>query len=453
MKVINAGERRKHGALTAVLVVSVLLGVGVCLSSQPSSWRSGIAKVSVRSNLERAPGTGFVVEVKNQTAFLLTSAHVVVGDASPHVDFVVDSYRSYTATVRAIEPDDERGLALLTVANPPADITVLNDRTKLPQLGEVVNIAGFSAAIGSFSQLETALAALKGRDLYLARETDEGFSGGPVLQDGAIVGIIYGRAAGFGRALGANSIRPFLEGNNVTWRSAGANRPTVAPPTPGVAVAAASISGTVTFAGMIPSLKPYAMDADPACAQKHSAPVPSEMLLLGSGNTMGNIMVYVSKGIPAGKTYPAPNTPVVLDQIGCQYKPHVMGIMAGQPYKILNSDGVLHNVHALPKINQAFNKPMPATVTEATVTFDKPESTFQIKCDIHPWMSAYVGVFNHPFFSVTSTDGKFMISGLDAGTYEITAWHERLGTQTASVTVAASDKKTQDFKFAMPAAK
>ena len=88
-----------------------------------------------------------------------------------------------------------------------------------------------------------------------------------------------------------------------------------------------------------------------------------------------------------------------------------------------------------------------------TTTFPKPEAIFQIKCDVHPWMSAYIGVFTHPFFSVTSTDGKFTISGLDPGTYEITAWHERLGTQTASVTVGASDTKTQDFKFAVPAAK
>ena len=96
---------------------------------------------------------------------------------------------------------------------------------------------------------------------------------------------------------------------------------------------------------------------------------------------------------------------------------------------------------------------MPATVKESSVTFDKAEANFPIKCDVHPWMQAYIGVFTHPFFSVTSTDGKFTISNLDPGTYEITAWHERLGTQTASVTVGATDTKTQNFKFAMPAAK
>ena len=100
---------------------------------------------------------------------------------------------------------------------------------------------------------------------------------------------------------------------------------------PGAAFAASSITGTVTFAGKVPTLKPLAMDADPACAKKHSGPVPNEMLVLGGGNTMGNIMVFVSKGLPAGKTWPAPKTPVVLDQIGCHYKPNVMGVIIGQP--------------------------------------------------------------------------------------------------------------------------
>ena len=220
---------------------------------------------------------------------------------------------------------------------------------------------------------------------------------------------------------------------------------------PGVAFAASSITGTVTFTGKAPTLRPLAMDADPACAKKHSAPVANEMLVLGSGNTMGNVMVWVSKGLPGGKTWPAPKDPVVIDQNGCQYKPHVMGIMVGQPYRILNSDGVLHNIHSLPKVNSQFNKPMPPTLKETTTAFPKPEPIFPIKCDVHPWMNAYVAVFTNPFFSVTGTDGKFTISGLDPGTYEITAWHERLGTQTASVTVAATGAKTQDFKFAVPA--
>jgi plastocyanin len=242
---------------------------------------------------------------------------------------------------------------------------------------------------------------------------------------------------------------PSMRGMAITWRLAAVL--VAVSVWPGVALAASSVTGTVTFDGKVPNLRPLAMDADPACAKKHSKPVLSEMLVLGSGNTMGNILVWVSKGLPAGKTWPAPKTPVVLDQKGCVYVPHVMGIMVGQAYRILNSDGILHNVHALPKINRGFNRPMPATVKESSATFDKAEPVFQIKCDVHPWMSAYVGVFTHPFFAATGTDGKFTLSGLDPGTYEITAWHERLGTQTATVTVAANETKTQNFKFATPA--
>jgi plastocyanin len=222
---------------------------------------------------------------------------------------------------------------------------------------------------------------------------------------------------------------------------------------PGAALAAATVTGTVTFDGKAPTLRPIAMDAEPVCAKKHTGPAPNEALVLGTGNTMGNIMVYVSKGLPAGKTYPAPQTPVTINQDGCVYKPHVMGIMVGQQTKILNSDGILHNIHTLPKVNPSFNRGQPATVKEMTTNFGKAEDVFQVKCDVHPWMSAYIGVFTHPFFSVTGSDGKFTISGLDPGTYEITAWHERLGVQKATVTVAANETKTQPFKFTLPAAK
>ena len=220
---------------------------------------------------------------------------------------------------------------------------------------------------------------------------------------------------------------------------------------PVLELGASSITGTVTFTGEAPTLPALAMDAEPECAAKHTGPVPAEMLLLGDGNTMGNIIVWVSDGLPAGN-WAAPTTPVVLDQRGCLYVPHAMGIMVGQPYNILNSDGILHNIHTLPEINTTFNRAMPATLTETTTTFGQPEAIFQIKCDVHPWMLAYIGVFDHPFFSVTSSDGTFTIAGLNPGTYEITAWHERLGMQTASITVGDSDAASQDFTFAVPAA-
>ncbi|HYV84938.1 MAG TPA: carboxypeptidase regulatory-like domain-containing protein [Patescibacteria group bacterium] len=221
----------------------------------------------------------------------------------------------------------------------------------------------------------------------------------------------------------------------------------------GTAALAGTITGTVTYTGKVPNLKPIAMDADPNCAKKHTTPQPSDVLVMGDGNTMGNILVRVTKGLPAGKTYPAPTTPVVMDQNGCHYEPHVIGIMEGQQLLIKNSDGILHNVHALPRVNKPFNRAMPATVKESNATFEKAEDVFPVKCDVHPWMSAYIAVLTNPFFSVTKRDGKFSIGGLDPGTYTIEAWHEKLGTQTATVTVGASDTKTADFKFAAPAAK
>jgi plastocyanin len=256
--------------------------------------------------------------------------------------------------------------------------------------------------------------------------------------------LVSGYAAGCGGPQPADTAQQTPEAGADASAPAVQEGTQTAPPAGG-----SSITGTVTFAGDAPALRPLAMEAEPVCHEMHAGqPVPNEMLVLGSDNTMGNIMVWVSKGLPAGQTWPAPTTPVVLDQKGCQYVPHVMGIMVGQTYRILNSDGILHNIHTLPKINPALNRGQPATVKEMTTTFPKPEGMFQIKCDVHPWMSAYMGVFTHPFFSVTSTDGKYTISGLAPGTYEITAWHERLGTQTASITVDADGTATHNFTFA-----
>jgi plastocyanin len=216
---------------------------------------------------------------------------------------------------------------------------------------------------------------------------------------------------------------------------------------------AATITGTVTYDGKVPTLKPIDMGADAACAKMHGTPQPSDVLVLGPGNTMANIMVNVASGLPAGKTYPAPKDPVVMDQKGCHYSPHVFGLMVGQPFKVLNSDGILHNVHALPKVNAPFNMAMPPTVKESTKSFGQAEGMFMIKCDVHPWMSSFAAVFNNPFFSVTKEDGKFTISNIDAGTYELQAWHEKLGLQKATVTVTGNETKTVNFKFSAPAAK
>jgi hypothetical protein len=127
-----------------------------------------------------------------------------------------------------------------------------------------------------------------------------------------------------------------------------------------------------------------------------------------------------------------------------------MGVMVNQPFKVLNSDGILHNVHALPKVNPQFNMAMPASRTEAVEDFAKVEGMFVIKCDVHPWMKAYIEVLSHPYFDVTESDGKFVLGGLPAGTYEVEIWHEKLGTQTQKVTVGADETKSIDFTLRPP---
>ncbi len=216
----------------------------------------------------------------------------------------------------------------------------------------------------------------------------------------------------------------------------------------GAPTGTSSVTGSITYEGKVPSFKPLNMNADPACAAKHETPVFPESLVLGEGQHLANIFVRV-KNAPSG-SYSAPSEAVVIDQNGCRYLPHVVGVMAGQALKFRNSDGILHNVHGLPKENREFNIGMPPTVTEKDQTFNKPEPLFPVKCDVHPWMRSFVAVMTHPYFSITGTDGSFTIEGLPAGTYEIEAWHEKLGTQTASVTVGDGEAGSADFTFSAP---
>ena len=206
-----------------------------------------------------------------------------------------------------------------------------------------------------------------------------------------------------------------------------------------------SISGTIRFEGAAPKLRPIRMDADPVCAKKHTDDVLPEYFVLGEDNSLAHVLVYVTGGLADG-SYAVPSEAVVLDQTGCRYSPHVVSLQTGQSFKILNSDGLLHNVHGLPKINTAFNRAMPAAVTEVNFVFNN-EEVFKVKCDVHPWMGAWVGVFDHPFHGVTGIDGSFSLEGLPAGTYDIEALHERLGTLTAQVTVTDGESATHDFVF------
>ncbi len=235
---------------------------------------------------------------------------------------------------------------------------------------------------------------------------------------------------------------------HLTPPPAAAEPPVDSPPATAAAMGTSGVAGMVVFDGQAPRLKPIAMNADPECAAKHDSPVAAQTLALGEGQSLANVFVQV-KNPPAG-TYPAPVEPAVIDQNGCLYDPRVLGMQVGQTLKFLNSDGLLHNVHGLPKENREFNLGMPPSLTEKDTTFNKPEPLFPVKCDVHPWMRTHVAVMTHPFFAVTGESGEFSIEGLPAGTYEVEAWHEKLGTQSASVTVADGETGSADFTFAVP---
>jgi plastocyanin len=208
----------------------------------------------------------------------------------------------------------------------------------------------------------------------------------------------------------------------------------------------AVVSGKVKLQGAVPSIPAPKMDK--VCTDKNKGPVTQDVVVVGSGNALANVIVSVKSGLPAGKTYPAPSGAVSFDQNGCKYTPHVVAVRTGQELKIINSDGITHNVHGMSKTTQSFNAAMPGARKEMTKKFDK-EEVVDVKCDVHPWMKAYIGVFGHPFYAVTGPDGSFKLDGLEPGTYEIQAWHERLGLQTSKVTIAAAgEAKTADFSFA-----
>ena len=218
----------------------------------------------------------------------------------------------------------------------------------------------------------------------------------------------------------------------------------------GIIYAGGSITGTITFEGKAPKMKPLKLDADPICVVNNEIAPKKEWLILDENKGVKNVLVFVTEGLNID--YSPPEEPVVIDQKGCIYSPHVLGIMAGQQLDILNNDGTLHNIHALPKVNKEFNKAQPRSKKKLSVKFEKPEAPFKVKCDVHPWMGAYIGVFDHPCFSVSGDDGTYVISDLKPGEYVIEAWHEKLGSQTANVTVSDSAAH-QNFTFKKPSKK
>ena len=208
---------------------------------------------------------------------------------------------------------------------------------------------------------------------------------------------------------------------------------------------AGTVSGKASYKG---TAKPAAiqMKADPNCVKENGGKTVLDEAIVSSGGHLANVFVYVKdavKGAPA-----APADAVSFDQKGCHYVPHVLGIRTGQSLKIINSDSTSHNVHSMAKGSPSFNAAMPTKGMTMEKKFTKAEQMVKVKCDIHGWMVAHIGVMDHPYFAVTGNDGGFSIKDLPTGEYTLVAWHEKLGTKEEKIKVTdAGADKPLDFAF------
>jgi plastocyanin len=215
---------------------------------------------------------------------------------------------------------------------------------------------------------------------------------------------------------------------------------------PAVVADAGGIAGTVTFEGRDTD-QPLNMERDPVCAGLHKKPVDLGEIAVRDGK-LANVFVYVKSGAGVDdKTFPVPAEKKVIDQQGCLYRPRVLGVQVGQAVTFKNSDDTLHNVHALPAANEEFNQGQPQGFPPFDKTFDKPEVMVHVQCEVHNWMSSWIGVLPHPFYAVSGGDGAFAIKNLPPGRYTIEAWHETLGTQDRDVTVGPNQTVDVSFDF------
>ena len=209
---------------------------------------------------------------------------------------------------------------------------------------------------------------------------------------------------------------------------------------------AGSITGVLHYKGRKPAPRPIDMSEEPACVEAHHGKAYDESLVVGKGGLLANAFVYVKSGLE-GKTFMVPPVPVVIDQAGCWFRPRVMGIQVGQELKVVNSDPVTHNIHPLAEVNRAWNHSQGAGDPPIARRFVKPEIMIPVKCNIHSWMHAFIGVLDHPYFAVSTDNGAFSIQNLPPGTYTIAVWQEKLGTQEQQVTVPPHGASEANFTF------
>jgi plastocyanin len=209
---------------------------------------------------------------------------------------------------------------------------------------------------------------------------------------------------------------------------------------------AGTITGTVKLDGTAPKMPIIKMGADPACLKNNKGPVHSEQVVVGKDNALQNVVVYIKSGL-GNYSYPTPTAPAKLDQDGCMYTPHILTLMTGQKFEVINSDPLTHNIHVMPQDNRQWNESQPQNAAPIVKEFARAEMGIPVKCNIHPWMKAYICVFDNPYYAVTGDDGTFTLKNVPPGTYTIDAWQEKYGHVEQQVTVGASETKTVNFSF------
>lgn len=213
------------------------------------------------------------------------------------------------------------------------------------------------------------------------------------------------------------------------------------------AATAGAVTGTVTLSGPAPAVEILHVAVDQTCIKAMGTSASSDAILIGAKGAIRNAFVYIKDSL-SDYTFDVPTVPVVLDQSGCRYTPRIFGVRVGQPLEMVNSDATMHNVHAMPMVNQEFNRGMPNQNGRMTQIFTAPEQMVRFKCDLHAWMNAYGGVMPHPFFAVTGADGTFSLTGVPPGKYELAVWHEKLGSATQSIEVGNSRAVSLNFTLA-----
>lgn len=207
-----------------------------------------------------------------------------------------------------------------------------------------------------------------------------------------------------------------------------------------------SITVSVRYTGAPAQVRTIDASTDPVCEGEHADGWSRPDFLVDERGMLADVVVSL-KGIPLERREP-PKKPLVLDQRGCAYEPRVFAVMTRQEIELKNSDETLHNVHAMPKVNKEFNLAMPMVDMTVRKHFKKAESAFAIRCDVHPWMTAWCTVFDHPYFAVTDAKGRATMStqGLEDGSYTVELWHPVLGTGTTEVLVVGG-RGAEPFEF------